>query len=184
MEKKNSFKEELNCSEVKEEQEKLVSEKIRSEIFREISNLHLENHEKGPRLEEIITNVGNRYGISDISNFLKTMKESLDSNEYLYQLDEEGHIVAQYTETYMRQMREQEEQNEIANAKLRRYASKVREVLNRLPEIVRQEELVGEEVEEGFLKIAIEKAMRTYLEKDFRLEEDFLQETILEEIEK
>lgn len=179
MGKKNSFKEELNCSEVKEGQKKLVAEKIRGEIFREISKLHLKDQEKGPKLEEIITNVGNKYGISDISNFLKTMKESFDSNEYLYQLDEEGHIVAQYTETYMCQMQEQEEQNKIANEKLIRYVSKVREVLNRLPEIVRQEEFAEEEVEEGFLKIAIEKAMRNYLEKDYGLEEDVSEETLL-----
>lgn len=169
MKKKNSFKEELNCSEAAGLQERLAEERMRSEVFKEISDLHLKNKEKGPKLVTIVEKIGNQYGISDSSHLFETLKEDFSVNEeYLYQLDEEGYVVADYPEIYIQKMQRQKEQDKLANEKLERYASKAKAVIDRLPQIILQEQFSDEEeVEHGFLVLAIEKAMKTYLEKDY-----------------
>ena len=158
--KGNDFKSQLKSKEGTKAQEEIAMETVRREVFRAIGNLNLKNQQKGPTLKEIIKKVGNEYYMEDTTKVFQEIKEALDSGNYYYKLDEEGQVYVEYSGAELLQQRK----NQKANQTMQEYTTKALNVLNRLPEIVKQEIVKGERVEQEILALVMEKAMRIYQE--------------------
>lgn len=134
MAKETSFREELSCPEATKAQEKVAMERIRSEIFRKIVNLDLKNNEIGPKFEELVKAVGDKYNIADTSEILGMMIELLNSGGYLYKINEEGCLVTNYSRSDMLQKQYHDRKNKEASETFQRFVDEAQAIYERLPD--------------------------------------------------